>query len=608
MGPRGEPDPPAPPPGPDAPLPRARSRPAGLLRIFALARPEAGRLLLGTVFLAVGSAATLAFPKVVEVIVNGAVTARDVGRIDRAALLMLGLSALQAVAGSLRFQLFTGSGERTVARLRTRLFERLLHQEIGFFDQSRTGELLSRLGNDTQILQNTVSVNVSMLLRNVVSGLGSVLLLLSLSVHLTGLMILVVPPVALGAALFGRRVRRFSKEAQDRLSVAGEVAEESLGGIRTVRAFAQEDAEVARYARAVQSSLQSAMRRITNVALFSGGGALFGGAAIAAVLWMGGRMVVDGELSPGTLTSFLLYTVILAFSLGALTDLWGDFMKASGAAERVFELVDREPLLTPGRAPLPEPVEGRVRFEGVRFAYPSRPDVEVLRGLELELAAGERVALVGPSGAGKSTVASLLLRFYDPDRGTVRLDGADLRGLDPARLRARIAIVSQEPILMSATLAENIRYGRPDATDEEVRAAARSANADPFIRTFPEGYDTPVGERGVQLSGGQKQRVAIARALIRDPRVLILDEATSALDAESEHLVKQALERLMEGRTTLIIAHRLSTVRDADRVAVLDGGQVAEVGSHAALMATDGLYRRLVERQFDGAARPHLAG
>lgn len=582
----------------EAPSPGPEPRGGGLLRIFALARPEAVSLAVGTLFLLLGSAATLAFPKAVEVIVDEALVSGDTGAIDTAALAMLGLFALQAVSGSLRFWLFTGSGERTVTRLRTQLFERLMSQEIGFFDRTRTGELLSRLASDTQILQNTVSVNVSMLLRNLASGLGGVALLLTLSAKLTGIMLLVVPPVAAGAALFGQRVRRYSKRAQDALADAGEVAEEALSGIRTVRAFGQEPAEVQRYDAAVRRSLAAAMQRILNVSLFSGGGALFGGAAIAAVLWAGGRMIASGELSAGALSSFLLYTVIVAFSLGALTDLWSDFMKASGAAERVFELIDRQSRLAPGSRALPEALEGAVRFEGVRFAYPSRPDIDVLSSFDLELKAGERVALVGPSGAGKSTVSSLLLRFYDPLAGEIRLDGVDLRDLDPARLRARMAVVSQEPLLMSASVAENIRYGRPDATEAMVEAAARSANAESFIRAFPEGFATEVGERGVQLSGGQKQRVAIARALIRDPRVLILDEATSALDAESEHLVKQALERLMEGRTTLIIAHRLSTVRDADRVVVIDGGRVVEQGEHEALVEAGGLYQRLVERQF----------
>jgi ABC-type multidrug transport system fused ATPase/permease subunit len=323
--------------------------------------------------------------------------------------------------------------------------------------------------------------------------------------------------------------------------------------------------------------------------------------ALAAVLFYGGLLIGDGELTKGALTEFLIYTLLVAFSLGGLSDLWADFMKASGAAERIFELMDREPAIPPrGGLELAE-VAGRVDFEGVAFSYPARPDVQVLTGIDLSIRPGEVVALVGPSGAGKSTIAALLTRLYDPSAGRVLVDGHDLKVLAPDGLRRRIGIVSQEPILFSSSVAENIRYGRAGATDAEVEAAARTANAHDFIRKFPEGYATLVGERGVQLSGGQKQRVAIARAVLKDPRILVLDEATSALDAESEHLVKEALERLMKGRTTLIIAHRLSTVKDADRVCVIDAGRVAESGPHAALMAEDGLYRRLVERQFVAA-------
>ncbi len=576
-------------------------------RILGLARPELGALGLGTVFLAVSSLATLAYPKAVERIVDEALGSRSAAAVDQAAGIMVVLFAVQAVASGLRFLLFSRSGERVVTRLRRSLFDRLLDQEIAFFDQTRTGELLSRLSSDTQILQNAVSVNVSMLLRNVASALGAVVLLFIISPKLTGLMLLVVPPISVAAVGYGRRVRRLSKEAQDALADASQVAEAAFSGVRTVRAFAQEPREQRRYRVAVEAALDAATRRIQHVAAFSGGASFLGGTSVAAVLWFGGRMVVGGELSTGELTAFLLYTVIVAFSVGALADLWGDFMRAAGAAERVFALLDREPAIPP-RAPglRPERIEGRVKLDGVRFSYPSRPDVDVLRGLDLDIHPGERLALVGPSGAGKSTIAGLLLRFYDPTGGAVLLDGVDLRELDPEVLREKTAIVSQEPTLVSATIAENIRYGRPDATDEEVEAAAAVAHADAFIRAFPDGYATTVGERGVQLSGGQKQRVAIARALLRDPRVLILDEATSALDAESEHWVQMALERLMEGRTTVIIAHRLSTVQRADRVAVIGAGQVIEIGPHRVLVEADGPYRRLVERQFAAESEPPL--
>jgi ATP-binding cassette subfamily B protein len=414
-------------------------------------------------------------------------------------------------------------------------------------------------------------------------------------------MLAVVPPIALGAVAYGRRVRKLSIEVQDALAGSSEVAEEALSGIRTVRAFTAEPSEVKRYAAAVARSFELARARSIIASTFMGVASFAAFVALAAVLWYGGRLIARDELSKGGLTEFLIYTLLVAFSLGGLSDLWADFMKASGASARIFELMDRVPAIPPrGGAELAH-VEGRVDFEGVVFAYPSRKDARVLDGIDLSVRPGEVVALVGPSGAGKSTIAALLGRLYDPDAGRVRVDGRDLRELSPEGLRRRIGVVAQEPILFSCSVADNIRYGRAGATDEEVEAAARAANAHDFVRRFPEGYATLVGERGVQLSGGQKQRVAIARAVLKDPRILVLDEATSALDAESEHLVKEALDRLMKGRTTLVIAHRLSTVKDADRVCVVDGGRVVESGPHAALMGQDGLYRRLVERQFVAA-------
>ncbi len=414
-------------------------------------------------------------------------------------------------------------------------------------------------------------------------------------------MLAVVPPIALGAVAYGRRIRKLARDVQDALAGSSDVAEEALSGIRTVRVFTAEPSEVARYAAAVTRSFDLARARALMAASFMAVASFAAFSALAAVLYAGGLLIADGALSRGELTEFLIYTLLVAFSLGGLSDLWTDFMKASGAAERIFELMDRVPGI-PARGGLElAEVEGSVDFEGVAFAYPARRDVQVLAGIDLAIRPGEVVALVGPSGAGKSTVASLLTRLYDPTDGRILVDGHDLRDLAPDGLRRRIGVVSQEPILFSSSVADNIRYGRAGATDAEIEAAARAANAHDFIQRFPEGYATLVGERGVQLSGGQKQRVAIARAVLKDPRILVLDEATSALDAESEHLVKEALDRLMKGRTTLIIAHRLSTVAGADRVVVLDGGRIVESGPHAALMGKDGLYKRLVERQFVSA-------
>jgi ATP-binding cassette subfamily B protein len=407
-----------------------------------------------------------------------------------------------------------------------------------------------------------------------------------------------VPAIAIGAVAYGRRIRRLSRKVQDAIADGQAVAEESIAGIRTVRAFAAEEAEQGRYGSAIDRALALARKRILASALFMAATTFAGYASAALVFWYGGKLVARGEMSAGDLTSFLVYTLLVGFALGALADLWADFVRSLGAAERVFEILDRRPGMENRGGRSLDRLEGAVALESVGFRYPGRPDVEVLRDLSLAVAPGEVVALVGPSGAGKSTIAALLLRFYDPGRGTVRMDGVDLRELDPLWLRRQIGLVAQEPLLFSTSIAENIRYGRPDASDEEVEAAARAANAESFIAQFPDRYRTLVGERGIQLSGGQKQRIAIARALLVDPRILVLDEATSALDAESEHLVREALERLMEGRTTLVIAHRLSTVRGADRVVVLDRGAIVESGRHDDLVAAGGLYRRLVERQF----------
>jgi ABC transporter fused permease/ATP-binding protein len=584
-----------PPPPPTFRLPSRSS----VGRLIALGRPEWPRLLLGTLFLLIGSGASLIYPQGIRAVIDGALGGTSTAAIDRVALGMAALSLVFGVSIALRFVLFTLAGERVVSRLREQLYRSIIDQEIGFFDARRTGELTSRLASDTGVLQNAVSVNVSMVLRSIAQAAGGVAFLFYTSPVLTGLMLTVVPAVALGAVIYGRRVRRLARDVQDALAVAGEVAEESIAGVRTVRSFAAEDIESRRYSAAIARALGLARRRIYAGAAFISSASFASYAAAVLVFWYGGRLVVHKQMTVGALTSFLVYTLIVAFALGGLADLWADFMRATGAAERVFELIDRTPVIPArgGTVPPGAPL-GKVELVGVRFAYPMRPEVVVLDGLDLALEPGQMVAVVGPSGAGKSTIAALIARFYDPQEGRVLFDGHDERQLDPHWLRRQIGAVAQEPVLFSTTIVENIRYGRPEATREEVEAAARTANAHGFIAALPQGYDTQVGERGIQLSGGQKQRVAIARAVLKDPRVLVLDEATSALDAESEHLVKEALERLMAGRTTLIIAHRLSTVMGAHQVVVLEGGKVVQSGPHARLVREEGLYRRLVERQF----------
>ena len=575
-----------------------------LRRLLLLARPELPRLIVATIALLISSAATLIFPQAIRFMVDGLAGGDVPFSLNTGAVLLVLLFLVQSVFAMLRAWLFTAAGERIVANLRVGLFEAIVGQDIEFFDHRRTGELTNRLSVDTTILQNTVTVNLATGLRYILGAVGGVAFLLWMSPLMTLIAMAVVPPGAVAATYFGRVMRGLSRKVQDALAAANVVAEETIAGIRTVRSFARESHEVGRYEEAVDRSYRLAARRAVAIGGFRGFIGFVGYGAVALVVWYGGRQVLSGDLTIGELTAFLLYTGIVAVSIGALAGLYAEFMRAVGSSRRVFELLDQKGNLEMGGGQPVGEVTGSLCFEDVDFSYPARPDFAVLRGFELTVEPGEVVALVGPSGAGKSTVASLIPRFYDPTRGRITLDGNELQRFDPRSLRQKIGAVMQEPVLFAESIADNIRYGRPEASDEEVREAARDANAATFIEAFPEGYDTLVGERGVRLSGGQKQRVAIARAVLKDPRILILDEATSALDAESEHLVHEALDRLMEGRTTIVIAHRLSTVRNADRVVVLNQGTVVETGAHTDLMTADGLYRRLVERQFSDRPPP----
>ena len=570
---------------------------AMLKRILGLAKPEWKPLLVGTIFLLISSAMGLAYPQGIRIIMDEALGSKNTDMVDIAAVGMLAVFAIQGIATAFRSYLFTVTGERIVTQLRKHLFESIVEQEIGFFDDRKTGELTNRLASDTQILQNTVSVNISMALRFGTAALGGVGLLIYTSPQLTSIMLLVVPPVTVGGLYVGRLVRKLSRKSQDALAKAGEVAEETFSGIRTVRTFNREPMEVDSYSEQVEDAFLLSKTRSKAVAIFMGATSFAGYASIAVVLWYGGRLVLENSMSVGELISFILYTLIVSGALGVLASIYANFMRAAGASERVFSLMERVTSIPRGSGTTLESPEGKISFREVSFAYPTRPDITVLHDINLSVSPGERIALVGPSGSGKSTIAALISRLYDPVSGAISLDDTPLLELEAGWLREQIGVVAQEPILFSASISQNIRYARTNATDDEIKEAARIANALEFVEDFPEGMETQVGERGVQLSGGQKQRIAIARAVLKNPKILILDEATSALDTESEFLVKEALERLMENRTTLVIAHRLSTVQGADRVLVINRGRVEEEGTHAQLLEQGGIYNKLVERQ-----------
>ncbi len=571
-------------------------------RLFALTRPYRLRLALAIVSLLGASGLGLVYPRYFGRVIDAAFTERSLEALDRSTLTLLAVFLAQAVFVFFRHYLMTWVGERVVADLRERIYGHLLVMSPGFFHRRRTGELLSRLSDDVTRLQQTVGEDLSIALRNAITLVGGVTILFVTNPRLTAVMLAVVPPLVVAAVLWGRVIRRLSRRAQDELARASGTVQEGISGIETVQAFGREAFEAERYAAAVERTFRLFVRRALARSWFGAVATFTAFGAIAGIFWLGGKMVVEGAITPGALTEFLLYTMLVAGAVGAMAGLWGNLQSTLGATARIFEILDERPEIVspPDAVVLGDDVRGEVTFDRVSFRYPER-EAWVLEDLDLEIPAGTTVALVGPSGAGKTTAARLVLRFYDPDRGAVRLDGIDLRRVDLASLRARTAWVSQEPLLFSGTIRENIRYGRLTATDEEVEAAARAAFADGFIRAFPEGYDTVVGERGVLLSGGQRQRISIARAILRDPKVLVLDEATSALDAESEYWVQRALERLSAGRTTLVIAHRLSTIRAADRIVVLDRGRVVEAGRHEELLARGGPYARLVARQTEGA-------
>ena len=584
-----------------------------LLRLLGFLRPYLGRLVLAAIALLIAAGAVLAFGQVIREVVDSGLKTGSEAALTRSLLLFLGVVAAMAVAILVRSYLLAWIGERVVADLRRAVFDRVLGLDVGFFEATRTGEVISRLTSDTTLLQVVVGSTLAMSLRTLLLVLGGVVMLALTSPHLTGLVLLGTPLVILPMWLIGHRVRRLSRASQDRIADVGAYVDEVLHAIRTVQAFCHEAVDRARYGERVETAFETAVRRARLSALLSAIAIAMTFGAIGVVLWIGGREVLAGRLSGGELSAFLFYAVLVASSVGGLSELFGDLLRGAGASERLMELLDTE---THVRAPdqprsLPTPGRGHIELEALGFAYPAHPGVPVLRDLSVQIAPGERVALVGPSGAGKTTLFQLLLRFYDPQQGCIRFDGVALQDLDPAELRRRIAIVPQDPVIFGANAWENIRYGLDSVPNASVRAAADAAHASEFLDRLPDGFDTFLGERGVRLSGGQRQRIAIARALLREPTLLLLDEATSSLDAESERLVQLALEELMRGRTSIVIAHRLATVRQVDRILVLDHGRVVASGDHDSLMGEGGLYARLAALQFrseSGDGAPPEAG